>query len=186
MLKKMILSLLLASSILVHAEEDPRAFYELIYGESIYADNNTSSIGLGLRFTYPVSDDFYLGYKGEVGFTSDSTGYFGRLALSADARLNGELFLTGDAGYTWGYDNVVDENGTSLGYSDSPQSRGPFYTAGLRYMVNEYVEIAALYRNTYMTPLASYTPVRSEEMLICLNFAITPESLQLFLWLRDD
>jgi hypothetical protein len=180
MFKKILLSLLLISATLSHAQEEPRAFYELLYGSSTETDDNSSSIGLGLRFTYPASDNFYLGYKGEVGFTSDSTGYFGRLALSTDIRLQGDLFLTADFGYAWGYDNVVDSNGTSIGYSETPQSAGTYYTAGARYQFSDFVEVAVMYRNTLMVPFDLYSSTRTEEMLFSLNFAITEESLQVF------
>ena len=186
MLKKISLALLLSFS-LSYAQDEPRAFYELLYGEHAYqADSNTSSLGFGLRFTYPASSNFYLGYKGEVGFTDSSAGYFGRLAFAADIRLSGDLFLTGDYGYNWGYDNVVDENGTSIGYSATPQSAGPYHTLGLRYMFSDFFELAIVYRKTAVRPFESYAPTEIEEVIYSFNFAITEASLHFFAFMFSD
>ena len=187
MLKKLLLLTALLFSPLAQAEE-PRAFYEFMYGEGtgVNKDDNLTTFGLGARFTFPVSDDIFVGFKGDMTFSNKaSNGYVGHLAFSADIRLKDDLFLTGDIGHAWGHDAVVDENGTTVGYTDYADSHGEYHTAGLRYQFSDYVEMAVLYRNTLFASLDSQDPTRQEEILFSMNFAITSESLEFFYWLSQ-
>lgn len=186
MLKKLLLLSALFFSPLLQAEE-PRSFYEFMYGEGtgVDADNNLTTFGVGARFTFPVNDDFFIGFKGDATFSNKSdNGYVGHLAFSVDIRLQDDLYLTGDIGHAWGHNAVTDENGT-VAYNDEVDAHGEYHTAGLRYQLSEYVEIAALYRNTLFTPVGTSENIRQEEILFSLNFAITQESLEFFHFLSQ-
>lgn len=185
MLKKILILSTLLFSPLLQAAEEPRAFYELLYGAGTRADANTTTIGLGLRFTYPINDNIFFGYKGDASYSSEgSTGFIYHLAFSLDVRVHDDLYLTGDLGHAWGYQSILDENGTYvLGYSDIPSAEGGYFTAGLRYQFSEYVEVAALYRNTVYEPVDGSAHFVDEEIVWSLNFAITEESLRFFYYL---
>ncbi len=187
MFKKLLILAALILAPLSQAEE-PRAFYEFMYGQGtgVDRDNNLTTYGIGARFTFPVTDDFFLGFKGDMTFSNKaSNNYVGHLAFSADIRLNDNLYLTGDIGHAWGHDAVVDENGTTVGHTEYADSRGEYHTAGLRYQFSDYVEAAVLYRNTLFSSLDSQDATRQEEILFSLNFAITAESLAFFHWLSE-
>ncbi len=182
MLKKLLILATLLFSPLLQAEEEPRAFYELLYGTGTRADANITTIGIGLRFTFPINDNVYFGYKGDASYSSEGgTGFIYHLAFSLDVRLHDDLFLTGDVGHAWGYQSILDENNTYvLGYSDIPSAEGGYFTAGLRYQFSEYVEAAVLYRNTLYNPVEGSAHFVDEELVWSLNFAITEESLHFF------
>lgn len=178
MFKKLLLLSTLFFSPLLQAEE-PRAFYEFMYsnGTGVSADDNLTSYGFGARFTFPVNDDFFLGFKGDItGTNQGDNGLITHLAFSADLRLSGDLYLTGDIGHAWGY-NTVEENNVTTNVHNS---NGEYHTAGLRYQLSDYVEAAVLYRNTLFTSVATVETFRTEELLFSLNFAITDESFRFF------
>jgi len=180
MLKKLLILSLLLFSPLLQAEE-PRAFYEFLYSEGtgVSADDNLTTYGLGARFTFPVNDDFFLGFKGDItGTNQGDNGLITHLALSADIRLQGDLYLTGDFGHAWGYNSVEDsENNVT---TTSLNSDGEYHTVGLRYQLSDYVEVAALYRSTLFSAVGTLDTFRNEELLFSLNFAITEESFRFF------
>ncbi len=188
MFKKIILAVTLLTATVAHAE-DPRAFYEFMYsnGTGVSADENLTTIGAGARFTFPVTDDFFLGFKGDVTYTNKgNNGLITHLAFSADLRLKDDLYLTGDIGHAWGYNSVEDENGTVVGYSDWADTHGEYHTVGLKLQLSDYVEVAALYRNTLFNSIGTVVETfRQEEILFSLNFAITRESWEFFQWLSD-
>lgn len=187
MLKKLIILAALIFAPLSQAEE-PRAFYEFMYGQGtgVDRDNNLTTYGIGARFTFPASDDIFIGFKGDMTFSNKaSNGYVGHLAFSADIRLKDDLYLTGDIGHAWGHNAVVDENGTTVGYTEYADSHGEYHTAGLRYQFSDYVEVALLYRNTIFTSLESQDATRQEEIVFSLNMAITAESWAFFNWLAE-
>jgi len=178
MLKKLLLLSILLFSPLLQAEE-PRAFYEFLYGEGtgVNADDNLTSYGIGARFTFPASDNVFLGFKGDITATNqEDNGVITHLAFSTDIRLYDDLYLTGDIGRVWGYTSLTENNVT---YSEN-NAQGRYHTAGLRLQFSDYVEVALLYRNTLFTSLESGTNNRNEEILFSLNFAITEESLEFF------
>ena len=178
MIKKLLLLSILLFSPLLHAEE-PRAFYEFMYSEGtgVNADDNLSSYGIGARFTFPASDNFFLGFKGDITATNqEDNGVITHLAFSTDIRLFNDLYLTGDIGRAWGYTSRTENNVT---YSEH-SAQGRYHTAGLRYQFSDYVEVAVLYRNTLFTSLDTISTNRNEEILFSLNFAITEESLEFF------
>lgn len=180
MLKKLLLLSTLLLTPLLQAEE-PRAFYEFMYseGSGVSADDNLTTFGLGARFTFPASDDFFLGFKGDITSTNQGdNGLITHLAFSADLRLNGDLYLTGDIGHAWGYNSVEDtENNVT---TTTLNSDGEYHTAGLRYQFSDYVEAAILYRNTLFSSVGTLQTFRNEEILFSLNFAITEESFRFF------
>lgn len=180
MLKKLLLLSTLVFSSLLQAEE-PRAFYEFMYsnGTGVNKDDNLTTYGLGARFTFPVNDDFFLGFKGDItGTNQGDNGLITHLALSFDIRLKDDLYLTGDVGHAWGYNSVEDsENNVT---TRSLNSDGEYNTAGLRYQLSDYVEVAVLYRNTLFSSVGTLETFRNEEILFSLNFAITNESFRFF------
>jgi len=180
MLKKILILSILLLSPLLQAEE-PRAFYEFMYsnGTGVSDDDNLTTYGFGARFTFPVNDDFFLGFKGDItGTNQGDNGLITHLAFSADIRLTGDLYLTGDIGHAWGYNSIEDtENNVTV---VSLSSNGEYHTAGLRYQLSDYVEAAVLYRNTRFTGVGTLDTFRNEEILFSLNFAITEESFRFF------
>jgi len=179
MFKKILLLSFLLFSQLLQAQEEPRAFYEFMYGEGtgVNADDNLSSYGFGARFTFPASDNVFLGFKGDITATNqEDNGVITHLAFALDVRLFDDLYLTGDVGRAWGYTSRTEDNVT---YSDH-SARGRYHTAGLRYQFSDYVEAAILFRNTIFTSLETNNNNRNEEILFSLNFAITAESWEFF------
>ncbi len=157
------------------AEMEPRAFYNIIFGQSeTYA--NDDIFGLGMRMTFPATESFFIGFTADVSLiNSGDNGYTSHLALSADYELTDSLFLSGDYGWAWGYNNTGDINGTNT-YSEYAGAKGNYHTVGLHYQFSEWVDVGVMYRTTNFVILSTQATLLEEELLYTLNFAISPQT----------
>lgn len=178
LIQKLVMALALLAP-LSAADMEPRAFYNIIFGTSqTYA--NDDIFGLGMRMTFPATEDIYLGFTADATLiNSGDNGYTSHLALSLDYALSDALYLSGDYGWAWGFNNTGYINGTNT-YSDYAAARGNYNTVGLHYQFSEYVDVGVMYRTTNFVILSTEANLLEEEILYTLNFAITPQTWVFF------
>ena len=160
----------------LHAlNSEPRAFWELLLGESQTYGEGAG--GFGVRLTFPASENFFIGFTLD-GILHDSglSGSTGHLGLSIDYRVfeDSGLFFSGNYGMA------------SFTESDSNVSsaQGNFYDLGLHYQSSEYVDFGVMYRSTDF--VKDDLVLQEEEIYFVLSIAFTPEMFQFFYFLTRD
>lgn len=172
-----ILALFLATSAQARykaSEDDIRSFFSIMYGNSLplgYA--STDALGFGLRLTFPLSRVFYLGLTTDIA-SRDVNGNGGNFSagLSTDINVVGDLFISGDIGYTY----VTDA-------SMNPWE-GRYWDAGIHWWPSQYIDIGIMYRenmstlNNFLMPELRYSLnfLMGKEMFLFLASAINGAS----------